>query len=147
MSYYQYGAQQLRGGIWGTWIAVPEYTQAVKYATTQKPPELARIWATLAGAFFVLLLSVLRLRFTGFLLHPLGYAMTCSYGSLIWGSFFIVWLLKSLVLRYGGMRLYKQAVPFFLGFALGHFAIAGILWGLTGAWTGEAVQGYPVFFG
>ena len=26
--YYKHGAQQLRGGIWGTWIAVPEYEQA-----------------------------------------------------------------------------------------------------------------------
>jgi hypothetical protein len=145
--YYQYGAQQLRGGIWGTWLAVPEYEAAARYPTTPKLPELPRVWATAVGAFTVIVLSFLRLRFTGFWLHPLGYAMTCSYGSLIWGSFLIVWILKSLMLRYGGMALYRKSVPFFLGFALGHFAIAGILWGLTGAWTGDAVQGYPVFFG
>ncbi len=95
----------------------------------------------------VIVLTFLHLRFTSFPLHPLGYAMTCSYGSLIWGSFFIVWLLKSLMLRYGGMKLYRQTIPFFLGFALGHFAVAGILWGLTGVWTGEAVKGYAVWFG
>ena len=27
------------------------------------------------------------------------------------------------------------------------FAVAGILWGLTGAWFGDATRGYPVFFG
>ena len=73
--------------------------------------------------------------------------MACSYGSLIWGPFLVVWTLKSLALRYGGMQFYRQTIPFFLGLAFGHFAIAGILWGLTGAWTGDSVQGYPVFFG
>src|SRR5581483_6443064 len=146
--YYQRGALQLReGGIWGTWEATREYQTAAQYATTSKRPELQRIWATGAGAVIVVVLSFLHLRFTGFPLHPLGYAMACSYGSLIWGSFFIVWLLKSLALRYGGMAFYRKTIPFFLGFALGHFAVAGIFWGLVGVWTGEAVKGYAVYFG
>src|SRR5206468_480264 len=82
-------------------------------------------------------LSILRLRFAGFPFHPLGYAMTCSYGDLIWGPFLVVWLLKSLVLRWGGMALYRKSIPLMLGLALGHFAVAGILWGLTGAWFGD----------
>jgi hypothetical protein len=145
--YYQYGAQQLRAGIWGTWLSTPEYQAAVQYPTTPLLPDQGRTWATIAGAVAAIALSLLRLKFTGFPLHPLGYVMTCSYGSLIWGSFLVVWGLKSLALRYGGMAFYRKTVPLFLGLALGHFAIAGILWGLTGAWTGEAVQGYPVFFG
>ncbi|HLJ57428.1 MAG TPA: DUF6785 family protein, partial [Chthonomonadaceae bacterium] len=145
--YYHYGATQLRGGIWGEWIATPEYAAAVKVVSTPMQPDGARIIAMLTGAGFGFLLWALRLRFAGFPLHPLGYVMACSYGSLIWGSFLVVWILKSLALRYGGMRFYRETVPFFLGLAFGHFAIAGILWGLTGAWTGDAVQGYPVFFG
>lgn len=145
--YYHYGAAQLRGGIWGSWISVPEYQEAARLPGTPKMPVIPRVYATGVGAIVVFALWLLRLRFAGFWLHPLGYAMTCSYGSLIWGSFFIVWLLKSLVLRYGGMALYRRTVPFFLGLALGHFAMAGILWGLMGAWSGDAVQGYPVFFG
>jgi hypothetical protein len=145
--YYHYGAQQLRGGIWGTWIANPEYQAAARYPTTPKPAEFPRICATGIGAFVVVILWTLRLRFAGFLLHPMGYVMTCSYGSLIWASFLMVWVLKSLALRYGGMGFYRRTLPFFLGLALGHFAIAGILWGLTGAWTGDAVRGYEVFFG
>jgi hypothetical protein len=145
--YYAHGAQNLRGGIWGTWISVPEYRNAIGYQTTPLLPSVARNWATVAGAGIALLLQLLRLRFTSFPLHPLGYVMTCSYSSLIWGPFFLVWVLKALALRWGGMGFYRTTVPFFLGLALGHFAIAGILWGLTGAWTGEAVSGYPVFFG
>jgi hypothetical protein len=145
--YYHYGATQLRGGIWGEWIATPEYAAAVKLPTSPMHPDQPRIFAMLIGAAIGFLLWALRLRFAAFPLHPLGYVMTCSYGSLIWGPFLVVWMLKSLALRYGGMRYYRQTIPFFLGLAFGHFAIAGILWGLTGAFTGDAVQGYPVFFG
>jgi hypothetical protein len=145
--YYHYGAQQLRGGIWGTWLAVPEYQAAAHYPTTPELPTPPRIWATGIGAVAALSLSLLRLRFAGFALHPLGYAMTCSYGDLIWGSFVVVWLLKSMALRWGGMAFYRKTIPMMLGLALGHFAVAGIFWGLTGAWFGDATEGYPVFFG
>lgn len=145
--YYRYGATALRGGIWGEWVSVASYRDAVTLKTTPRMPQLPRVFATFGGACFVFLLWLLRLRFAGFWFHPMGYAMTCSYGSLIWGPFLVVWILKSMVLRYGGLRLYKRLAPFFLGLALGHFAVAGIVWGLTGSWSGDAVQGYPVFFG
>ena len=145
--YYLKGASNLREGIWGSWIATPEFTSAIKYQSTPLLPDLGRTYAMATGAFVGFGLWFLRLRYTGFPLHPLGYVMACSYGSLIWGSFLLVWILKSLALRYGGMQFYRRTIPFFLGLALGHFAIAGIFWGLTGAWTGDSVHGYEVFFG
>jgi len=33
--------------------------------------------------------------------------------------FFIAWLAKSLVLRYGGLRLYQQTLPIAIGFIMG----------------------------
>jgi hypothetical protein len=146
--YYYHGAVHLRDGhIWGTYVAQQDYQEAVQFLNTPRPPELQRIWATGAGSVIVILLSLLRVRFAGFPFHPLGYAMTCCFGDVFWGPFLLVWLLKTLTLRYGGMRLYRRAVPFFLGLALGHFAVAGIFWGLIGAWSGQAVQGYQVWFG
>jgi hypothetical protein len=145
--YYRYGAQYLRGGIWGSEMAVQEYTWASNWIHTPRPADPERIWATGAGAALAGALVLLRGQWVGFPLHPLGYAMTCSYGDLIWWPFLLVWLLKSVVLRYGGMRLYRQTVPGFLGFALGHYAVAGIFWGLVGAFSGEAVRGYGVWFG
>jgi hypothetical protein len=145
--YYRYGAQYLRGGIWGDGMAIQEYTWAADWVHTPKLIDPARVWATGIGAGVAGVLVLLRQHWVGFPLHPLGYAMTCSYGDLIWGPFLLVWLLKSVVLRYGGMRLYRQTVPAFLGFALGHYAVAGIFWGLVGAFSGEAVRGYGVWFG
>ncbi len=146
--YYANGALHARvDGIWGSWVARDQYAMAAQFPDTPKPPEIARIWATIAGGIIVVILSFLHLQFVGFPLHPLGFAMACAFGSVLWGSFFIVWVLKSLALRYGGMGFYRKTIPFFLGFALGHFAIAGILWGLAGAWFGDAVKGYQVWFG
>jgi hypothetical protein len=145
--YYRHGAQYLRGGIWGSGMAVQEYTWASNWIHSPRPADPERIWATGAGAALAGALTLLRQQWVGFPLHPLGYAMTCSYGDLIWWPFLLVWLLKGLVLRYGGMRLYRQTVPAFLGFALGHYAVAGIFWGLVGAFSGEAVRGYGVWFG
>jgi len=145
--YYQHGAAQLRGGIWGDWFAEPEYSAAAHYSSAPLLPDFQRTIAICSGALIVFAVWSMRLKFTGFLLHPLGYVMTCSYGNLIWSSFLIVWLCKSLALRYGGMQFYRRTIPFFLGLALGHFAVAGIFWGLVGAWSGDAVQGYQVFFG
>ena len=145
--YYRYGALQLRGDIWGYWAADAEANSALAYLSGPVNPEPARIAASGAGIGVVFALSALVTRFVSFPLNPLGYAMTCCFGDVLWFSFLLVWMIKTLVLRYGGMNLYRQSVPLFLGLALGHYAVAGIFWGLVGAVSGEAVRGYEIFFG
>jgi hypothetical protein len=120
---------------------------AVKALKGPVPPDITRIAATGAGAATVTALSLLSARFVSFPLSPVGYAMAACFGEVLWFPFLLVWLLKTLALRYGGMRFYRRTVPFFLGLALGHFATAGIFWGLVGAVSGEAVRGYEVWFG
>ena len=104
--------------------------------------------ATAAGVGFVvtIILVLLRSVFLRFPLHPLGYAMVTSYGSPLWGPFFIVWVIKSIVLRVGGMRLYRQLIPLFIGIVLGHFFTAGIVWGWLNLFF-DTQQAYTVHFG
>ena len=85
---------------------------------------------------FVLALTAVRAAWFNFPLHPIGYLVACSYGSLVWAPFLLVWILKSLILRYGGSKLYLKALPGFLGFAVGHFVTAGLIWGLLAAAVG-----------
>ena len=71
------------------------------------------------------LLMFLRARFLWWSLHPLGYAMANSWGMYnLWCCLFVVWVAKLIILRYGGLRAYQRAIPFFLGLALGD-CIAG----------------------
>ncbi len=144
--YYAHGSAQLRE-MWGDYLAEPEYVAAAQYPHTPLLPDFHRTMAMSVGGILVVILWALRVRFAGFWFHPLGYAMSCCAGDLIWSSFLIVWLVKSITLKYGGIRHYRRSAPFFLGLAFGHFAIAGVFWGLFGAWSGQAVRGYPVFFG
>ncbi len=80
------------------------------------------------GFAFTLCLSVLRLRFAGWPFHPIGYAVGFSRRTIdwMWFSIFLGWAAKLLLLRTGGMPLYRRALPFFLGFILGEFTMGGV---------------------
>ena len=88
--------------------------------------------AVLVGFAFTLLLNALRLRFAGFPFHPVGYAISSSWSlGLLWLPLLIAWAIKSLLLKYGGLRAYRRALPLFLGLILGE-CILGSLWTLIG---------------
>jgi hypothetical protein len=39
-------------------------------------------------------------------------------------AIFITWLIKAAIMRYGGLRLHRLALPFFLGLIVGSAAVA-----------------------
>jgi len=145
--YYVRGAAGLRGGIWGWQDAQQEFTRVLQAGTTTEPNRIPNIVATSFGGLFALALTVAHSSWFSFPLHPIGYLVACSYGSLVWAPFLVVWLLKTLILRYGGAKLYLKALPGFLGFALGHFVTAGLIWGLLAATLGGPFLRWGVWFG
>ena len=56
-----------------------------------------------------------------------------------WGHYFLAWLAKLLILRYGGMRLYRAALPFVFGMILGDIA-SQTLWSI-----GASLLDAPVY--
>jgi hypothetical protein len=74
------------------------------------------------GAVTVVFIAAMRLRFLWWPFHPVGYILGLSVladegrGQ---SPFFIAWLAKSLVLRYGGLRLYQQTLPIAVGLIIG----------------------------
>jgi hypothetical protein len=80
------------------------------------------------GFLTTLLLSALRLQFVWWPFHPIGYAIGFSRRTIdwMWFSIFLGWAVKLLILRMGGMNLYRRALPFFLGFILGEFTMGGV---------------------
>ena len=98
---------------------------------------------TSVGALVTLFISYMRVRFTGWPFHPIGYAMGPSWPMIqLWFSIMVGWMMKTLILRYGGMRWFIRARPFFLGLVLGEFVVAG-LWLLIDAFTG--VKDHRIF--
>ncbi len=60
-------------------------------------------------------------------LHPIGLLMGGGYlPALGWPSILLGWLLKVLILHFGGARLYRKAAPFFLGLIVGQLLAAAI---------------------
>jgi hypothetical protein len=55
----------------------------------------------------------------------------------------IAWVFKVCILRYGGLRGYRRAVPVFLGLILGDFLV-GCAWSLVGWVIG--VNTYSFYF-
>jgi len=79
------------------------------------------------GAVFMIFITLMRARFFWWPFHPIGYAMGCSWPMIqLWFSIFIGWILKFMILRYGGIKVYQRFRSLFLGMVLGEFLSGGI---------------------
>jgi hypothetical protein len=98
-----------------TWITASTSTDAAGTAFT------------VAGATICLLLGLLRLRFWWWPFHPIGYIIANGWG-VTWYTvpFFVGWAAKSLVIRYGGLRLYRATVPLAIGLIIGDMLNRGL---------------------
>ena len=84
----------------------------------------------IAGGAITAVLAAMRVRYVGWPFHPLGYVLSTSWTVLtFWFPMLIAWVTKSLVVRYGGMRLYGRLRPLFLGMIFGEFT-AAVMWTL-----------------
>ena len=98
----------------------------------------------LLGAFLYIILNFLRLRILGFPIHPLGLTVAATIPIyFIWFSIFIAWLIKFMILRYGGQKLYRNLQPLFLGITVGAFLTAGI-WMIIDFATGIVPATQPI---
>ena len=77
-------------------------------------------------------LTFLRNAVPAFPLSPAAYVLNISWANdLFWLDMLIAWICKATLLRYGGMKVYRQALPLFLGLILGDF-VTGSLWSIIG---------------
>ncbi|MEO2004119.1 MAG: DUF6785 family protein, partial [Candidatus Poribacteria bacterium] len=138
---YRAGADSVPGYIVG--IGYEAFGQRLeRWLLTDTAPTTEGINALFLGAGITGGLYMLRHRFVGWPLHPIGYAMTAgSFGGLsdFWFSVFLGWVVKATMLRYFGFGVFRAGVPFFLGLVLGDYVIA-CLWSLT-----SMVLGVPTY--
>jgi hypothetical protein len=81
-------------------------------------------------------LIILRRRFLWWPLHPLGFTVSASWVmNHLWLAIFVAWVVKSIILKYGGVKAYQSARPFFYGLILGQFVSGGV-WLIVDAFTG-----------
>ena len=96
-----------------------------------------RLWATGIGAWLMGFLMYARRRFLWWPVHYLGFPIGATFMiSSTWFSVMIGWTLKAVVLKYGGVVLFRKLRPFFLGLILGQLTCAGF-WTVVDFITGE----------
>ena len=139
---YKYGGINL-GHFYG-WSTTLEFFRLQNILTKHREASMNGVMNLSFGAFFVVLLSLIRQRFWWWPFHPLGFVMGATYPMvLLWFSVLLGWLFKWLTLRFGGILWYNKLRPFFLGLVLGEY-LSGSLWLIICAITGKG--GYGLLF-
>ena len=114
-------------------MAAPGYTYDRITHLIQNPritdPGKWGIWSL--GFFEAAGLALLRSRYYWFPLHPMALAFQSTSGtSTYWFSLFLVWIVKLILLRYGGVQAYRAGKPFFYGMGIG-YVVAVVLSGVV----------------
>ncbi len=113
--YGNYGYDMMKN-----WIAYPS------------EPDVGRIGGMLFGGLSGVFLMAMRRRFIFWPFHILGYSMAGTWAMYhFWSIAYISFILKFSILRFGGLKGYRKATPFFMGLILGEITVGG-LWLFSG---------------
>ena len=109
------------------------------------PKPMDWLATTVLGFTFFTNLGImfLRSRFVWCPLHPAGYVIGVAPGTtdIIWFPLLIAMVAKWIILRNGGIKAYRRAIPFFIGLVLGE-ALMGCFWPLLSLVLRSAVYSW-----
>ena len=106
-------------------------------------PDLRRMSMAGIGATFLSALMAVRYRFPGFPVHPIGFVFPFTYLTRFAAmSFFVAWFSKVILLKLGGVSLYRRAQPLFLGLAVGYSLGVAVGFGVDWIWFMGAGHGF-----
>tara|TARA_Y100000588_G_scaffold378509_3_gene459112 strand:- start:19412 stop:21349 length:1938 start_codon:yes stop_codon:yes gene_type:complete len=122
---YNFGARAFNGSTdsaRGLWILTANRIQQSTFGT-----DWVRLGFLSFGSVFVAALYLIRRQFPGFPIHPIGFTFSANgftYNSVF--SCFLIWAIKGLILRLGGLQTYRRLIPLFLGLMVGYLAGVGM---------------------
>ncbi|MGC8862959.1 MAG: DUF6785 family protein [Armatimonadota bacterium] len=137
--WYEIGAATARAEPYPLYKVSVAFDEVNRMAVSGGSWDQAGVAAMAFGAGLTLVLA--RIRSLGlFGIHPVGYVLcnTLTMGAFI-VPFFIAWLAKTCLLRFGGNRAYRGGVPLFVGVILGDILTQAV-WTLIGR-----IFGLPIY--
>tara|TARA_B100001250_G_scaffold278813_1_gene241219 strand:- start:1094 stop:3034 length:1941 start_codon:yes stop_codon:yes gene_type:complete len=147
---YAYGAINLDWWFYNRFGEIIHSDTAHKIANPTNP---LRDWSkigprygfTVIGGTIMATLMWARHHFLWWPVHYLGFPIGATLTIIFtWFSIFIGWTLKAVILKYGGVKLFRRLRPFFLGLILGHVFVSGF-WVFFDFLTGETGNKIPIF--
>lgn len=121
---YKYGGSDIWSG--------QTFRRLQSWLSNPSKPNYPAVVAMGVGLSLTLFLMRMRMKFFWWPLYPAAYPISSTWAmSFFWFSILISWAVKWVILKYGGLRIHRRAIPFFLGLILGQFII-GSLWGIVG---------------
>jgi hypothetical protein len=139
---YKRGAVNLQHWTYVT-SAMSPFIRLTSILQHPKGIEADRLISFIFGGLVMFGMLWMRHHYLWWKIHPIGYLMTTSYATYcFWSSFFIGWCCKYIVLKFGGVALYRKLRPVFLGIILGECLIGGI-WIIVGLITGIGYRLLP----
>lgn len=120
---------------WMGWIS-----NLIQYRSGREP--MAAFGMAL-GASVTLFLLVMRHSFIWWPLHPIGFILGGSTPLVnLWSCVFIGWIIKSSILKFGGLGRYRGLRPFFLGLICGEYFMVGF-WMIVSYFTQTSYSALP----
>jgi hypothetical protein len=127
---YMRGGQEMGDWFYNTG---PQLTLDTARSAIRAVPEFDAATSTWYGAGAAWLgLSLFLRQFVFWFPHPIGFIMQVNpLIGMVWASFLIAWIFKSLVVRYGGKATYMTVRVFFLGLIVGE-VVSVFVWPVLG---------------
>ncbi len=127
--YYRYGAATALTDPWRNYQGRQAFVVLQSQINGLSPrPALPQMEAAVFGSSVVLFLQSATTRLLWWPLHPAGFVVAQA-GCLewLWLPMAIAGVAKTIILRVGGLKFYRRALPFFIGLVLGDYAISAFL--------------------
>ncbi len=121
---------------WGGSIGAGKGNEAWGRLATWLQSPLETNWYAVSamgvGGAFTVFLQLMRANFVWWPFHPAGFCVSGGWSMALFSpSIFVSWLVKSILLRYGGISSFRPASMFFFGLILGEFSM-GSIWTILG---------------
>ena len=114
------------------WFAWRPFNRLQSWLITPRNPDRPATVAMVIGLGITMFLMMMRMRIFWWPFHPAGFAISSSWSmNVFWFSIFVSSVIKWFILKQGGLKTHRKAIPFFMGLILGEFII-GSIWALIG---------------
>ncbi|MDQ1318533.1 MAG: hypothetical protein QG588_2195 [Candidatus Poribacteria bacterium] len=127
------------------WFGWEPYNRLQGWISNPSKPDYSTGLFLGVGFVTTLFFTFMRNRFIWWPLHPAGYAVSNSWGlDVTWFPILLSFIIKSVILKFGGLKVHSRAIPFFAGLILGEFVI-GSIWSIIGSISGLSTYAFWVY--